>query len=501
MYTKRILLSILITIFFCLPVFPEYISFGEAELTALNWADILRTEFKEDVTIAPGCGRVITRSGLVTAYVFDFENKGFIIISAEDYLPLIKFYTTSFDFAENEHAVKFQDLIFANLETIISEVQEKKLDSDQSFGCRNREFFRFLKGYHRFLQDWPTAKKEELEPLLRTGWGQVGAESLKCPVIEGYRAPTGCVATAIAQVMRYHEWPQRGRGSHAYTLPGYNIYLSANFDHEYDWENMLDYYEHKNFGTEKERKAISTLMFDIGVSLEMYYTPHWSSVDPQRAVDALPKYFKYSEEIDYILRFGYSDDEWFEIARDQLNRGLPIPFTLSGSPDGGHEAVIDGYRILEESRTVHINFGWYGLDDGYYSLDEVLDFKYLPAQAYLIDMKPPHYRYIKAPGNISGVCYKNQSLLMTEYHIYITWGETPTGEKNIEKYIIYRKARDEKERDKVKIAEIEAGKERVWKFITPHFDQWEYEYTVIAVDAKGNKSKNPQWIRLELSTL
>jgi hypothetical protein len=148
---------------------------------------------------------------------------------------------------------------------------------------------------------------------------------------------------------------------------------------------------------------------------------------------------------------------------------------------------------------VHINFGWHGLDDGYYSLENVLEFAGLSSQGYIINMKPPHYRHIKAPQNTTGICYQNQSLLMTEYHIHIRWDETPTGEKNIEKYIIYRKVRKDrtaKAAINVKVGEVLAGGERIWKFITQHFDQWEYDYTVIAVDALGNKSKNPHWIRV-----
>jgi hypothetical protein len=110
---------------------------------------------------------------------------------------------------------------------------------------------------------------------------------------------------------------------------------------------------------------------------------------------------------------------------------------------------------------------------------------------------PPSYRYIKAPVNISGVCHANRSLLSTEYHISITWDETPSGEENIEKYIVYRKRRNDRNwGHKVQIGEVAVGSERAWRFITSHFDRWEYEYTVIAVDSIGNKSKNPQWIRV-----
>jgi len=498
---KRITIITILLLVFCGLVCPEHIGFEEAEIAAYNWTEILRTEFGEGVTIDPDSCRIITKNGIDTAYVFDFTKKGFVVISAEDYLPTVKFYTTSFDFGEHDRAVRFQDELFNELESVISEVRERKLEKDGDFGKENREFFRYLRGYHKSIQAQSVAKKEEVEPLIWTRWGQTGAENLKCPVIDGLQAPSGCVATAIAQIMRYHEWPIRGRGSHSYNLYGYDINLSANFDHVYDWDNLLDFYQHENVGTGAEREAISTLMYDVGIAIEMYYTPYWSSADPKNAVDALPRYFKYSQDIQYVNRYFYSNtaDEWFGVAKEQIDEGLPIAFTIY-APINGHEVVLDGYRVFGKSRTVHINFGWRGMDDGYYAMENIPDFGRYEFQRFLLNIKPPHYRYIKAPENISAVVYENRSLLLTEYHIQITWDETPTGEENIDKYILYRKERNlrtNKTAHYEKIGEVAAGAERVWKIITRHFDQWQYDYTVIAVDSRGNKSKNPEWVLVD----
>jgi hypothetical protein len=171
---KRITIVTILLLVFCGSVFPKHIGFGEAEAIAYNWAEILRTEFGEEVLIDTGSGRVITKNSIDTAYVFDFAKKGFLVISAEDYLPTIKFYTTSFDFGEHDRAAKFQDELFNELETIITEVRERKLEADEDFGVKNREFFRYLRGYHKILQDRSAAKKEEVEPLIWTRWGQTG---------------------------------------------------------------------------------------------------------------------------------------------------------------------------------------------------------------------------------------------------------------------------------------------------------------------------------------
>ncbi|MFC2156155.1 C10 family peptidase [Acidobacteriota bacterium] len=501
---KKITIITILLLVFCGVALPEHIEPEAAEIAAYNWTEILRTEFGEEVTIAPGSCRVITKNGNDTAFVFDFTKKGFVVISGEDVLPTVKFYTTSFDFGEHNRALRFQDKLLNELESAIIEVRERKLEKDEDFGRENREFFRYLRGYHKSIQGRSAAKKEEVELLIRTRWGQTGAENLKCPVIDGYRAPSGCVANAIAQIMRYHEWPIRGRGSHSYNLYGYDINLSANFDHVYDWDNLLDFYQHENVGTQAEREAISTLMYDVGIAIEMYYTPYWSSADPKNAVDALPRYFKYSPDIQYVNRYFYSStaDEWFGVAKEQIDQGLPIAFTIYGD-EGGHEVLIDGYRIYNQSKTVHINFGWRGMDDGYYAMESIPDFGRYEYQRFLLNIKPPHYRHIKAPSNISAIVYENRSLLMTEFHIQITWDATPTGEENIEKYILYRKERKlrtNKTAHYEKVGEVAAGGERVFRFVTPHFDQWEYDYTVIAADAKGNKSKNPRWIKVEQSS-
>ena len=131
---KRIFIATILLLVFCGSVFPKHIGFGEAQVIAYNWAEILRTEFREAVTIDTGACRVITENGIDTAYVFDFKKKGFLVISAEDYLPPVKFYTTSFDFGEHDRAAKFQDKLFNELETNITYVRERKLEADEGFG-------------------------------------------------------------------------------------------------------------------------------------------------------------------------------------------------------------------------------------------------------------------------------------------------------------------------------------------------------------------------------
>jgi hypothetical protein len=115
MSKKIITLSILLFIISAF-VFPEHIDFAEASAIAFNWAGVLRSEFREEISLQPGGFRIITRNGIDTAYVFDFDEKGFLVIPARDYLAPIKFYTTSFDFGESEAAQKFQDAVFSELE-------------------------------------------------------------------------------------------------------------------------------------------------------------------------------------------------------------------------------------------------------------------------------------------------------------------------------------------------------------------------------------------------
>ena len=205
-------------------------------------------------------------------------------------------------------------------------------------------------------------------PLLKTKWGQRGPYCYFTP--EHYLV--GCVATAIAQIMRYYKWPSQGRGSHSYQWNGWT--LSADFSDPYDWDNMP--YLTWEYDTQAEKDAVAELCYEVGVSVNMDYGITESSADTIYFSWRAPKYFKYMDIIEEVDRRDYSNvDKWFEVFKKERDLGRPVLASVK-VPQGSHACVVDGYLITDpgggDLNQVHINMGWKGSYDAYYSLDNIM---------------------------------------------------------------------------------------------------------------------------------
>lgn len=202
-----------------------------------------------------------------------------------------------------------------------------------------------------------------VEPLIQTKWDQYSPYNLMCPS----GTVTGCVATAMAQVMKYWNYPSHGIGSHEYAWNEQT--LRADFGATYyDWSNMADTYSSSS--TTIQRQAVATLMYHCGVSVNMNYGPAstgGSGAATSTVADALKIYFNYSSEIQYLYRSGYSDEEWIAMLKAELNRDHPIQYNGKASK-GGHSFVCDGYNSDDY---FHFNWGWSGANDGYYSINSL----------------------------------------------------------------------------------------------------------------------------------
>lgn len=212
---------------------------------------------------------------------------------------------------------------------------------------------------------------ERVEPLLRTTWGQDAPFNLLCPEKPNGQGDmqhcrVGCVACAMAQVMRYHEYPAVGIGQ------GQNMFntaLKANFGETwYDWEHMRESYSGSY--TDEEAGAVATLMFHCGVAVNMIYGLKSSSTFTGFAnnmTTALSRYFGYDETtLQNLNRSKYTKAEWLQIIREELSAGRPIIYSGNSAGMGGHTWVVDGY---DERGRVHMNWGWLGAADDYYDID------------------------------------------------------------------------------------------------------------------------------------
>jgi hypothetical protein len=215
-------------------------------------------------------------------------------------------------------------------------------------------------------------------PMVTTTWNQSPYYNNLCPYdsATAARSVTGCVATATAQVMKYWNHPTTGYGSHTYTSNRtrngvtYNFpNLSADFGSTtYQWSSMPTALTGASSSTQVN--AVATLMYHIGVGVEMSYSPVASGAHnyntrgtiSRSSQTALMQYFKYRPDMAPLMRADYSDDEYSALLRAEIDQQRPVLYSGSNL-SGGHSFVFDGY---DNYGRIHVNWGWGGSNDGYF---------------------------------------------------------------------------------------------------------------------------------------
>lgn len=209
--------------------------------------------------------------------------------------------------------------------------------------------------------------REKIDPMCTTAWNQDAPYNDQCPIDNTSpiqeRSYTGCVATAMAQVMKYHNYPLNGIGSNTYTTNPLNKELTFDFGNTtFNWDNMLDSYTAS--ATSLQKDAVATLMYACGVSVNTNYSANGSGANSFNVGNALIKHFGYDKGITYENRDWYTASEWEDIIYLSLHDYGPV--IIGGiSSSGGHEFVCDGYNT---DGYFHFNWGWGGMSDGYFLL-------------------------------------------------------------------------------------------------------------------------------------
>ena len=311
------------------------------QVTARQALDIARKYVMPNrQSIASAQTRAGKQQPIEPFYVFnDKQGKGFVVVSGDDAMGEILAYgdNGTLDTLNANPGVKF-----------LLQAYRERFAQLQQAPAATKPATRAM----------PTYKA--VSPLLTCKWNQNEPYNKKT----GYNY-TGCVATAVAQVMYYHKWPIQGKGENTYTVSSDNKVKHADFSKSYyDWANMKDEYTYYDPGTQREKDAVAKLMSDVGIATNMQYTPYLSGAQNESADKAL------RENFDYTTAFVSRSDEglpaFTDIVRQELINGFPV--YLSGSQKGGgggHAWVTDG---INEQGLFHMNFGWGGQGDAYFSL-------------------------------------------------------------------------------------------------------------------------------------
>lgn len=202
---------------------------------------------------------------------------------------------------------------------------------------------------------------DHVAPLIETKWQQEAPFNNDVQKDDkGKPYLVGCVAITMTQIMRYYKYPAVGKGSNSYTMNGET--LSADFSATpYQWDKMLPIYEKGKY-TDEEAKAVSELMRQVGISVNMDYKPGFSSSYTMSAQNALINNFRYNPNMNRYTRNFYSEQEWMDMVYKELSEKRPIYYSGNDSKwDNGHAFVIDGYKA---DGKVHVNWGWGGYQDG-----------------------------------------------------------------------------------------------------------------------------------------
>ena len=284
------------------------------------------------------------------------DNDGFVIVSSDDEVrPVLGYSTSSFDANNIPCGLQWW------MENVSSEIEKVKRAPRQ--------------GKEESLQYVPIA------PFLETKWGQNDPYNRLTPEFDSangkQHAVTGCVATALAQILNYNQYPssasfeglyymelssQKEEINSTYEWPckiAYGNYWPDGYQTQYDWKT-IEY-------TDEEAVQIATLLRDCGYSVKMQYGLNASSASAQYSANALINCFQYPKAaVKAVDREWYTDTEWMQMVYDELMKKSPILYAGQDPVKGAHAFLLHG---IDEKGLVYVNWGWVGANDGYYAID------------------------------------------------------------------------------------------------------------------------------------
>lgn len=357
----------------------------QAKERAMRYLD---THEKEIVSRSKGLARAgnpsdkerftSTKVEAKSIYAFNCEGGGYVIASADSRaLPVLGYSDTgSIDWERMPENMRVWLKLYDEAIATLGNRQDFK-DGDITDPA----------SHSGTLRQTRTIERAPIEPLIKTNWYQIVPYYNECPLYDGAdsslagkRCMTGCTPTATAQVMNYYQWPKAITDS----LPGYDIettykdekkvwHIDALPPVTFAWEDMLDcYLEPRDgswqpkeiLGTEAQQQAVATLMRYCGQAMKTTYSPAGSATSTDAQYAALVKDFGYTAATQINFRTLYTIDEWEDIIYGELAANRPVLYN-GYSESEGHSFICDGY---DGDGLFHINWGWGGKDDGYFSL-------------------------------------------------------------------------------------------------------------------------------------
>lgn len=400
MKTKHYFLFIIL-LFFCLLANAKQISTNKAKEIGQNFILKMsnKNTFANNLTLiyTENEYNTINSSTINCFYIFKINDKGFIIVSADDRVSPILAYSLENNFITENIPTNISFVLNVYKENIANTIKNnilptQKVISEWSELSKKNYSNRTNSANSNF------STTQAVNPLIQTHWAQSPFYNDLCPG----GSVTGCVATSMAQVMKYWDYPTQGTGSHSYSHPTYGT-LTADFGNTtYNWFDMPNEVYSPN-------NSVATLMNHCGVSVDMNYSPSESGASVFTATNSLKTYFNYDISTQFIMKSNYTDTSWLFTIENELNAGRPVIYAGYSGSLAGHAWICDGY---DSNDYLHFNWGWGGSSDGYF---QVNSHTYLNIQQAIIGIKPQNFNGIRlslnvADNNVDLCTQSNQTL-------------------------------------------------------------------------------------------
>jgi hypothetical protein len=314
-----------------------------------------------------------------TYYIFNMRPKGYIILAADDACHPLLGYSLYGRYDPTNHPPALDDLLNSRSKEI-GQIIKKKIPSS----TKAEKYWKKLdddawtdinEAYPQTISELDTITSA-VAPLTTTQWHQGVYCNALCPAdpagVNGH-ALTGCVATAIGQVLKKWNYPTTGNGTHSYTDNHYGLQSVDYGSTTYNWAAMVDSLTSSNY-------EVARLLYHCGVGVNMDYGVEASGAYNTDAPSVFRDHFRYSRSVTYSLKDSFpSDESWDAVMRQELDNGRPVLYGGFRPKDiiliEGHSFVVDGYQYTDY---FHINWGWNGSSNGYYYLEGLSDLLLFP---------------------------------------------------------------------------------------------------------------------------
>ena len=358
---------------------------AEADLVCENWiSNIVYQKGSWSGDSSPyvaGAQEIITHDTLV-GWFYSVEPQGYVVVPVLKELPPVKASSEDYNLditEENGPAALFREIlldgvrVFAELYGSIDATQPTR--GEIPFGTEYRaQWDRYAvsrETFDAYLAQGSRGSLVEVGPLLTASWHQSDPYKMYCPPGDGGQTVVGCVATAAAMIMDYHEWPPFGDGIPLYWWNGDNscggstpgMYLSVDCNDSYDWPNIPDVVT--TGSPQEQQEATANLCYEVGVAYHMHYGRCGSGAYLHMGEWVYATYFRYMDSVVRTDRPGHEQWEWFDMCRGEIDKGRPISYAITY-----HAIVLDGYRTMDGLNQFHFNYGWNSSHTTWYTIDE-----------------------------------------------------------------------------------------------------------------------------------